>query len=391
MVKGIVATLLFGSAIVAHAQNSVTLYARLDTGLQYQTGLAKGNAFSVENAGWGVSWFGLKGVEDLGGGTKSIFDLQAGINPDNGTTTNGSFFGRSAIVGLENERWGTLDIGNIGAAEISGDAFFVDPQNFNAFANSTLIRGRNYAQAGNGMQYTSPMVGGLTVKGQYDLTNSTTFNSGNPGSGPGQLGGAQGRTDGIEVKYNSGNVQLQALYDEIRDPNGQFSNVYVASRAILAGGTWVIGPAKFFLAYEHLSAPNASDSGVFGSSAPTALPAGVSLPTAVDTEWAGVNWQINSVVGLNAAIYHANANNGNGNATLYTLVGTYNLSKHTFFYSELGYVSNSSTSNIGLGNGFSDPYGANVNNDPVNGSPANTNPNYGHGQASALVGIMTQF
>ena len=386
----ILAALLLAASAAANAQSSVTLYGRIDNGLQYETGLPRGHQFAAESGDWGESELGLRGVEDLGGGTKAIFHLEAGLDTQNGSYGNGSFFGRAATVGLTNTRWGTFKLGNLGAGEIQQDSWDVDPQLMQAYAIATLVRGRNWSQAGNGTEYTSPSLGGLTLKGQYDLTNAYTWNAGNPGSAPGQLGGPQGRSDGIKMQYNAGNMELQAIYDEIRDPNGEFSNVYVASRSVLAGGTYAIGPVKLYAGYQHLSAPDASNSGYFGTSAPTTLPAGVSLPTAVDHEWFGAAWQATPFVTLTGAVYHANANNGNGNATMYTLAGTYHLSARTFLYSELGYIHNSSTSNIGLGNGYSDPYGANINNDPVNGS-TNTNPDYGHSQFGMFAGIMTQF
>ena len=77
----------------------------------------------------------------------------------------------------------------------------------------------------------------------------------------------------------------------------------------------------------------------------------------------------------------------NGSATLYTVGGTYDLSKRTFLYAETGYVHNSSTSNIGLSDG---PYGNN-NYDPATNTASNSNPNYGHGQVGAFVGMMAAF
>ncbi len=118
----------------------------------------------------------------------------------------------------------------------------------------------------------------------------------------------------------------------------------------------------------------------------------MTAPTSVDHEWFGAAWQATAAALVTAAVYHANANNGNGNATMYTLAGTYNLSKRTFLYTEVGYIHNSSTSNIDLGN---DAFGAN-GFDPVTGTSsvstsAINNPNYGHSQTGVFAGIMTAF
>jgi predicted porin len=386
------AAALMSAGIVAHAQSSVTLYGRLDAGFQYRTGLPGGNTFAMQSGGWGESELGFTGAEDIGGGTKAIFKLEMGLNVLNGQFQNGGLFGREARVGMTNDTWGTLKLGYAGAAEIIQDSWDVDPQLMQQYAVATLVRGRNWAQAGNSVEYTSPLLGGLTLKGQYDLANSPNWNgNGGTGSGPGQIGNSQGRSDGVKAQYNGSNFEVQTIYDEIRDPFGKFSNVYLFSRTILAGGNYTLGPVKFYAGYQHLAAPDANAFGYANAGSP----AGATLPTAVDHEWGGVSWQVNPATALTAAVYHANANNGNGNATLYTLAGTYNLSKRTFLYTELGYVHNSSTSNIGLGNGYGDPYGvggaSSANGGGAVGSGVNQGPGYGHSQFAANVGIMSQF
>jgi predicted porin len=295
---------------------------------------------------------------------------------------------------MSNATYGAFRIGNFGASELLQYAGVLDPQQTQKYSFGTLVRGRMFPQAANGFEYLSPSFGGFTVQGQYNLTNSTTWNAGNPGSAPGQLGSStglgssQGRDDGIKLEYDAHNLDVQAIYDEIRDGNGKFSNVYLASRSIFTGGSYGWGPVTFYVGYQHLSAPDASDAGYYGTQAPSALPPGASLPTTVDQEWGGARWAVTPSVFVTGAVYHANANNGNGNATLYSLSGAYQLSKRTRVYTELGYLHNSSASNLGLNGGL---YGANTNNDPVNGNPSSTNPNFGYSQFGGFVGIATLF
>ncbi|SDI18842.1 Outer membrane protein (porin) [Paraburkholderia steynii] len=385
---------LTATASVSAQSSNVTLYGIVDNGLQYETGLPKGHVFGAQSGGWAQSRFGLKGAEDLGGGTQAIFQLESRLNTQNGTFANGSFFEGQATVGLRNETWGQVKAGNMGSAEISQYSGDVDPQETKKYAIGTLVRGRIFSQAANGIEYLSPKIAGFTLQGQYDLTNSTKWNAGNPGSAPGQLGtssglgSAQGRSDGIKLSYQAAGLYWQATYDEVRDPNGQFSNVYLASRSILTGATYAIGPVLLVLGYQHLSAPDASNAGYFGTAAAPALPTGATLPTSVNHEWLGAIWQTTSALAVTGAVYHANANHGNGNGTLYTLGANYSLSKRTLLYSELAYLHNSSTSNLGLDSGL---YGPNSNNDPINGSPTSTNPNYGKSQFGVVTGIATRF
>ena len=63
------------------AQTSVTLYGRVDGGIEYLNHIAKpnggsGTRWSAESGDWGTSMFGLKGIEDLGGGLSTVFNLE---------------------------------------------------------------------------------------------------------------------------------------------------------------------------------------------------------------------------------------------------------------------------------------------------------------------------
>ncbi|RBL67446.1 porin, partial [Pseudomonas sp. MWU13-2625] len=105
------AALLACAALPAFAQSSVTLYGRVDTAIEYAnagpnhvTRMGSGNLFA--------SQWGLKGVEDLGGGLKAVFRLESGIDLANGASDDGpdSIFGRRATVGLKG-KWGEISLG----------------------------------------------------------------------------------------------------------------------------------------------------------------------------------------------------------------------------------------------------------------------------------------
>ncbi|MDI7046462.1 porin, partial [Escherichia coli] len=91
MKKALLAAALMTAGVVAHAQSSVTLYGRLDAGLEYMTGVPQGvgangqatgstNRWRAESGDWGTSLWGLKGVEDIGGGNKVLFQLEGSFN-----------------------------------------------------------------------------------------------------------------------------------------------------------------------------------------------------------------------------------------------------------------------------------------------------------------------
>src|SRR5450830_737338 len=94
---------------VAQAQSSVTIYGVVDMAFQAESkaGVKKYAIDSGEQAG---SRLGFKGTEDLGGGLKAIFDIEAGILGDSGASQGGLTFGRQSWVGLTGD-FGTVKAG----------------------------------------------------------------------------------------------------------------------------------------------------------------------------------------------------------------------------------------------------------------------------------------
>jgi predicted porin len=109
---------------IAYGQSSVTLYGVVDPALVFvnnaQVNKAGGVLHGAQQyelvdawtAAYAGSRFGIKGYEDLGGGTAAIFTLENGFNVNSGTLGQGGLmFGRQAFVGLTNNSWGTVTAG----------------------------------------------------------------------------------------------------------------------------------------------------------------------------------------------------------------------------------------------------------------------------------------
>jgi predicted porin len=114
----IAAAALAAMAGAAQAQN-VTLYGRVDLGIQHSTkadvdgnGDDDGDRTELYNGGIRPSIWGLKGTEDLGGGLKAFFNLESHFEADTGTFGGGTgkLFRRQANVGLT-AGWGTVTLG----------------------------------------------------------------------------------------------------------------------------------------------------------------------------------------------------------------------------------------------------------------------------------------
>src|SRR5271170_4374114 len=70
----------------AQAQSSVTLYGLIDTGVEYLTNANKTShaLFQASSGNIQASRWGIKGVEDIGGGYQTVFVLESGFTPSTG-------------------------------------------------------------------------------------------------------------------------------------------------------------------------------------------------------------------------------------------------------------------------------------------------------------------
>ena len=169
----------FAAATGAHAQSSVTFYGAIDNGLSYQNNgttvgsSAQGHsAVKMSTGVWLGDRFGLKGSEDLGGGSQAIFQLESGFSAANGTAQYaGGIFTRQAWVGMTNSAYGTLTAGRQYTAYYT----LLSP-----YSPTTWLTGYYGAHPGdvdsldtsyrvnNSLVYLSPSFGGVTLVPDLD-------------------------------------------------------------------------------------------------------------------------------------------------------------------------------------------------------------------------------
>lgn len=216
MRKTIIGSCILGGVCMgAHAQSSVTLYGIVDNGLAWQNSATSvgsrsgGHSVVKMTAGvWAGSRFGLKGSEDLGGGTKTIFTLENGFNSTNGNAQyTGGIFTRQAWVGVTNDRFGTLTAGRQYTAYYNMLA---------PWSPTTWLTGYfgahpgdidsldNIYRANNSLVYRSPTLAGFTFSASYAL-----------GGVPGSFDA--GSTWSAGLQYQNGPIGIGAAVQRVNN------------------------------------------------------------------------------------------------------------------------------------------------------------------------------
>ena len=270
MKKSLLALAALGAfAGAAHAQSSVTLYGIIDAGITYVNNVKGSSQVGLTSGIEQGSRWGLKGSEDLGGGLKTVFQLENGFNVASGTLGQGGrMFGRQAYVGLSGANWGTVTVGR----QYDSIDDYVQPATMNGnygayFSHAGDIDNSDNAyRVNNSIKYASPSYNGLTFGGMYAF-----------GGTAGQFG--LNSMFGLGVSYANGPAYIAAAYEYNRNPVTQFTDGnwvansanpaaggafgYVgtsttSSQIVGIGGTYAFGPAKVGLDYTNTRFANAN-------------------------------------------------------------------------------------------------------------------------------------
>ncbi|KAA1007324.1 porin [Paraburkholderia panacisoli] len=406
MKKALVGSALGLVALGAHAQSSVTLYGIVDTGIGYQnssttlsptTGAASarpspGGSSQVKmiNGIWAGSRFGLKGAEDLGGGTKAIFQLEQGFNSATGAqSVSGLAFNRQAWVGVTNGTFGTLTAGR----QYTSYYTLLSP-----YSPTTWLTGAYGAHPGdidsldtlyranNSLVYTSPSMSGLTVSGSYSLGgNPGSFSAGQTWSAAVQyLAGPFGIAAGIQRIDNASNGGV--VWNSTTSNNGSqpavsainngFQTAAKQQRIAVTGGYAFNSQWDVSFAYSNVQ----YSPGVNSFFHNTAI---------WNTGGAVLHWKPITVLDLAAGYSYTRATESNGitSAATYNqfnLSQYYSLSKRTGLYALEAYQRASGQTLAGNGRSIIDAT-ASIG-DAQNGSPSSS-----RSQVAVGVGIIHKF
>lgn len=313
----------------ASAQSNVQIYGILDGGIEHVTDAnASGDSTTrVYSGGSNNSRLGFRGTEDLGGGLKAVFNLEAGILIDAGAS-DGPLFRRQANVGLE---------GKFGRV-VLGRSFTTVYDFMNA-----------YDPMGYAPRYSWVPTGGGTLASKYGMT--TAFD--NMVKYSGQFGGLK-----LGASYGAGEVAG-------RDSDG---------RKLAGAAGYETGPLRFAVTAERVNGTTSatgarSVSKVHHAAAAYQVNDGVSLKLGyrnyklerntasevrADTWWAGTNYQLTPAVDLTAVVYYQNIKAGltpgdtAADPKMFVVRAKYSLSKRTSLYATVGHVKAQDGTPVGL-------------------------------------------
>jgi predicted porin len=355
------AALLAGFAGAASAQSSVTMYGLLDGGLRYnKVSLANGDGASNFGLAYGNqsgNRWGVRGVEDLGGGNQVIFNLEAAVGLGSNSALS---FGRQAWLGLQNKSWGDVKMGRTTNFATDYVGVPVDPfgTGFGQLNMGRAFGVANTDRVSNMIKYQSPNMSGFQAGVAYSFATGNTAaytaaaGGGTTGTGYNFLTSNNTRQLSLGAKYANGPVYVAASYDKIYAPDTKDGSI----------GSWnIAGTYDFKVVKIAAGYGQTRDGAVLGSGGggTGATLAGTSISgngelifaPAVGTNSyiVGATIPVNPVsrVLLSWTMLTPNTNMKDAynaqNQTAYNIAYTYDFTKRTNMYGFFGYMDNYGT------------------------------------------------
>lgn len=340
MKKTVLALAAIAASSAAFAQSSVTLFGVVDASLETVKGDNTVTRVSSDNLA--SSRIGFKGTEDLGGGLKANFFLDASVKTDTGAADSSRLFGRSAWAGLAGG-FGEVRIGRQDSLiGVLGAAVLGTHQAYDELVVARTLAGVAYRRIDNALTYFAPtFVPGLTLGAQYstavdsNATNGLTGSNAVLDSAENLYGSNKGRGYGLSANYANGPLAAGISYVHVNsDVRGDIENT-----GVLVYGSYDLGVAKLTAYYNEDSRDGAfDDRQVFGLKAAVPVAPNVTLSAGY------------------AAVKNANASSTSFNAKdtkddgadIFTVKAQYDLSKRTALYALFTQVNNDDAASLSV-------------------------------------------
>lgn len=217
----------------AQAQSNVTLYGVADvymgrtqskstteTIVTGATTNTSGHTNGMSSGGLSGSRWGVRGMEDLGGGLKATFQLEAGFALDTGTTPfapmpapgvapdAGAGFNRVSKVGLAGG-FGSIEFGRQ-YTRVFGLIDSYDAQGTSSFSATNAYFGglEDAVRWDNSIVYATPNLGGFNLSAQYAFGENATATA------------SAGHSMGLAAGYTGGPFSIQGAYQAVDGGGG---------------------------------------------------------------------------------------------------------------------------------------------------------------------------
>ena len=319
MKKSLLALAVLAASGAAMAQSSVTLYGVADTGVTYTSG--KENVYGLTHLGGNTnSRLGFRGVEDLGGGLKATFQLEAGVGIDDGTdyfTGSGMAFRRISKLGIE---------GGFGAVSMGREltASYMAVSRYDVFGDTgigaSLAWKNGYdARTQNAISYYTPTISGFRAGINYGFGE--------------QVEARDSRYVGVGLAYDNGPISVGFGYDRQNNVAATAAAALFTSTTAQDLSTWQLGGSyNFGVAKAAALYKETKYEDIPGSDAPTAklktFGLGVTAPVGAGEVRASYNHH--RLTGLGDTL----------KADQFSLGYVHNMSKRTALYGTYAYIKN---------------------------------------------------
>jgi predicted porin len=334
MKKSLLALAVLAASGAAMAQSSVTLYGVADTGVTYTSG--KEDVYGLTHLGGNTnSRLGFRGVEDLGGGLKATFQLEAGMGIDDGKNYfdpnpagGGLTFSRISKLGIE---------GGFGAVSLGREltASYMAVSRYDVFGDTGIGASLAWnpketaynARTQNAISYYTPTISGFRAGINYGFGE--------------QVKARDSRYVGVGLAYDNGPISVGFGYDR------QNNVAAAAAKALFdttvaqdlstwqLGGSYNFGVAKAAALYKETEYKD-----IPGSDAPTAklktFGLGVTAPVGAGEVRASYNHH--RLTGLGDTL----------KADQFSLGYVHNMSKRTALYGTYAYIKNKDNNGDGM-------------------------------------------
>lgn len=311
------AALALAAGAAANAQTStgstVTLYGIADAYVQAAHGAS--TLTRVQSGGLNGSRLGLRGSEDLGGGLRALFQIESGINLDDGTYGQNAFWGRQAWVGLSSSQFGQISLGRQYGSLYNLTADFSEFTNGPIGASTAVIGGFGGYEPVRGSTNTATGNGG-PARNNNSIKIETPSLAGFKAGALLGLGEVSGGTNGTRVtdlygRYTAGPLDVMLSFVDDRAAATGLTVRTTSAAAAYSFGDWrVTGGA---MSVNDRSAANVDGEGY----------------------WLGGDYRFNGVHLVKAQYLVSKLKDGDGKTQALGIGYQYDFSKRTAVYTSL--------------------------------------------------------